>query len=355
MPMKMNRTGALVALCAAFLFGISTPFAKLLLEGVDAILLAGLLYFGAGIGLGLILMVRRLWHPSRPTNEAPLVRKDLPGLAGAVIFGGVLGPLLLMVGLQKTSAANASLLLNSEAVLTALLAWTVFREHFEKRIVWGMLAIVSGAIILSWTGRPEGNTGMGELLIALACLAWAVDNNVTRMISGGDPQIIACVKGLIAGAVNITIGLSHGSTLPSSSTLGLAALVGLMGYGLSLQLYVVALRHIGTARTGAYFSVAPFAGAAVALLLFRTPLTISFISAALLMALGVWLHLTERHVHEHIHENVAHEHKHMHEEHHQHQHGSEISLHEPHSHSHTHENLRHTHGHYPDLHHRHPH
>jgi drug/metabolite transporter (DMT)-like permease len=351
----MNRTGALVALTAAFLFGVSTPFAKVLLEGVDAILLAGLLYFGAGLGLGAILIVRRVWRRSGPSSEAPLIRKDLKWLAGAVIFGGVLGPLLLMVGLQKTSAANASLLLNSEAVLTAVLAWTVFREHFEKRIVWGMLAIVTGAAILSWTGRPEGSAGMGELLIALACLAWAVDNNVTRMISGGDPQIIACVKGLIAGAVNIAIGLSHGALLPSASTLGMAALVGGVGYGISLQLYVVGLRHIGTARTGAYFSVAPFAGAAVALLLFRTPLTVSFISAAALMALGVWLHLTERHVHEHVHENVVHEHKHLHDEHHQHSHGSDVSPDEPHSHLHTHETLRHRHTHFPDLHHRHPH
>jgi drug/metabolite transporter (DMT)-like permease len=351
----INRSGAYLALLAALLFGVSTPFAKILLEGVDAILLAGVLYLGAGLGLAFVLIVRRIWRRSRPTTEAPLVRKDLPWLVGAVIFGGVAGPLLLMVGLQKTSAANASLLLNSEAVLTAALAWTVFREHFEKRIVWGMLAIVTGAVILSWAGRPEGSAGTGELLIALACLAWAVDNNVTRMISGGDPQIIACVKGLIAGVVNITIGLAHGSQLPSGSTLGMAAVVGLVGYGISLQLYVVALRHIGTARTGAYFTVAPFAGAAVALLMFRTPLTVSFISAALLMALGVWLHLTERHVHEHIHEGIFHEHKHAHDEHHEHPHGHEISQREPHSHPHAHETLRHTHAHYPDLHHRHPH
>ena len=318
-------------------------------------LLAGLLYFGAGLGLGLILLVRRALRRSGPATEAPLVRKDLPWLAGAVISGGIAGPLLLMLGLQKTSAANASLLLNSEAVLTAVLAWTVFREHFERRIVWGMLAIVTGAVILSWAGRPEGSGGWGELLIALACLAWAVDNNVTRMISGGDPQIIACVKGLMAGIVNTTIGLLHGSTLPPASTLGMAAAVGLVGYGLSLQLYVVALRHIGTARTGAYFSVAPFAGTAVALLMFRTPLTVSFIVATFLMALGVWLHLTERHVHEHVHENAVHEHKHIHDEHHQHPHGPETPLHEPHSHPHTHQTLRHTHTHYPDMHHRHPH
>ena len=350
-----SRAGAYWALLAALLFGISTPFAKLLLEGVDAVLLAGLLYFGAGIGLGMMLIVRRLWRRSAPASEALLMRKDLPWLGSAVLFGGILGPLLLMMGLQKTAAANASLLLNSEAVLTAVLAWTVFRENFDRRILLGMIAIVVGAVVLSWGGRPEGSSGLGEVLIAAACLAWAVDNNVTRMISGGDPQIIACAKGLVAGLVNIGIGLLHGAAFPPAWTLGAAALVGLAGYGISLQLYVVALRHIGTARTGAYFSVAPFAGALLSLKMFDTQPSAALIAAAALMGVGVWLHLSERHEHEHAHNSMTHDHRHRHDEHHQHEHASEMPPATVHSHPHLHTAVTHHHPHYPDLHHRHPH
>ncbi len=350
---SINRTGAYSALLAAGLFGVSTPLAKVLLSRLDAILLAGLLYLGAGVGLAALLAARRLRQ--RTIIATSLSRRDLPWLAGAVLSGGVLGPLLLMVGLARTSAANASLLLNSEAVLTAILAWTVFREHFEQRIVWGMIAIVMGAVVLSWVGRPEGTSGIGELLIALACLAWAVDNNLTRMVSGGDSHIIACVKGLVAGGVNTAIGLLNGAAVPDMVVVFGAGLVGFFGYGLSLQLYIIALRQIGTARTGAYFSAAPFAGAAVALMIFQTPLTVAFLAAALLMALGVWLHLSERHEHHHLHEALYHEHPHVHDEHHQHEHDPSSVSSKAHTHPHQHDPLPHKHPHYPDIHHRHTH
>ncbi len=352
---QLNRNGAYLALTAAALFGVSTPLAKALLAGVDAVLLAGLLYLGAGVGLSALLFVRKARRKSAASREGALTRKDGPWLAVAVLAGGIVGPLLLMQGLVKTSAANASLLLNSEAVLTAVLAWTMFRENFDRRILLGMLAIVAGAVLLSWAGRPEGSSGIGEFLIATACLAWAIDNNVTRKISGGDPQVIAAVKGLAAGMITTGIAVSTGARLPSIGYLLGVGIVGFVGYGLSLQLYVLALRHIGAARTGAYFSVAPFAGAAVALLMFHTPLTAAFAAAAGLMGLGVWLHLSERHEHEHAHDVMLHEHRHVHDEHHRHAHDAGVAPSEPHSHTHRHDALQHKHPHYPDLHHRHGH
>jgi len=348
-----KHIGVYSAFLAAGLFGVSTPLAKVLLTRLDPLLLAGLLYLGAGVGLAAIVVTRHRNQPKSTVVSLP--RSDLPWLAGAVLSGGVVGPLLLMVGLARTSAANASLLLNSEAVLTTVLAWTVFREHFSQRIVWGMMAIVVGAVVLSWVGRPEGTSGVGELLIALACLAWAVDNNLTRMVSGGDSSVIACVKGLVAGGVNTAIGLLRGAALPDAWVVFGAGLVGFFGYGLSLQLFILALRHLGTARTGAYFSTAPFAGALVALMIFQTPLTLAFLAAALLMAFGVWLHLSERHEHEHTHQALYHDHHHVHDEHHQHEHDALSALSKAHSHPHQHRPLQHKHPHYPDIHHRHTH
>lgn len=354
---KMNsiRTGAYLGLAAALLFGASTPLAKSLLHEVDPGLLAGLLYLGAGFGLGGLQFGRRIVSGKRRTSEGALTKRDWPWLAGAVLAGGVVGPVLLMIGLQKTSAANASLMLNAEAVLTAVIAWTLFKENFDRRIMLGMVAIVAGAVILSWAGRPEGTSGLGELLIALACLSWAIDNNLTRNISAVDPKLTVMIKGVVAGLINCTIAISMGAKFPPLLYLLGAGLVGWLGYGVSLQLYVLALRHVGTARTGAYFSVAPFAGALISFVMFSTPLTVAYAIAAALMVLGVWLHLTEDHDHEHTHEEMWHDHKHVHDEHHQHDHEPGIDPREPHSHPHYHPVLTHKHPHYPDIHHRHSH
>jgi drug/metabolite transporter (DMT)-like permease len=188
-----------------------------------------------------------------------------------------------------------------------------------------------------------------------ACLAWAIDNNLTRRVSGGDAVMIAGTKGLVAGAVNLSLGLAHGAVLPAPALLASAATLGLLGYGISLVLFVVALRNLGTARTGAYFSVAPFFGAALALFVLRESPSAAFWVAAALMATGVWLHLTERHEHRHVHEPMEHSHPHVHDEHHQHEHGFAWDGQEPHVHPHAHRRLTHSHPHYPDLHHRHEH
>ena len=342
------------ALAAAALFGASTPLSKLLLGSVDPWLLAGLLYLGSGSGLSLwLLLASRL--TGKGSTEASLKRADLPWLAGAILFGGVAGPVLLMLGLSTTPAASASLLLNLEGVLTALLAWFVFKENFDRRIALGMAFITGGGVLLSWTGDTAAGVPWGALAIAGACLAWGIDNNLTRKVSGGNPVQIAAAKGVVAGGVNLGLALVAGSHLPAFPTVLAAGAVGLLGYGVSLTCFVLALRHLGTARTGAYFSLAPFVGALLSLAIFQDGLSIRFGIAAALMGVGVWLHLTERHEHAHRHEPMEHDHSHVHDEHHQHEHGPDDPPGEPHSHPHKHEAMTHSHVHYPDTHHRHEH
>jgi drug/metabolite transporter (DMT)-like permease len=267
----------------------------------------------------------------------------------------VAAPVLLLLGLATTPASTASLLLNLEGVLTAALAWFVFKESFDRRIALGMAAITAGGLLLSWTGRPEIGVPWGAIAIASACLAWGIDNNLTRRISAGDPVQIAALKGLAAGILNIAIALARGVSAPPMTLIPVAALLGFFGYGVSLTLFVLALRHIGAARTSAYFSLAPFVGAVGSVLLLSEPLSANLLAAAGIMAIGVWLHVTERHEHKHEHHRMEHEHLHVHDEHHQHAHRDGDPPGEPHSHVHEHQPLIHSHPHYPDIHHRHSH
>ena len=345
-----RRAGIVMALGAALLFGVSAPLAKLLLATAPPQLLAGLLYLGSGVGLGVVWLGRR-----GARKEAALTRRDLPWLASAIGFGGVLGPLLLMAGLAITPASSASLLLNLEGVFTATLAWFVFHEHFDRRIALGMALIVAGGATLSWEGRLGPAGIAGPLLIASATLCWGIDNNLTQKVSARDPVEIAMFKGLTAGAVNTTLALSLGARWPSLPHALAAGALGFASYGVSLVLFVLALRQLGTARTGAYFASAPFVGAAVSLIVFRERPAIALLIGASFMAVGVWLHLTEHHSHQHRHEAMEHEHLHVHDAHHQHTHGPDDPPGEPHSHRHRHEPLVHTHPHYPDIHHRHGH
>ncbi len=350
----MNRIGpgVLFALASALLFGASTPFAKLLLGGVDPWLLAGLLYLGAGMGLAGIEFGRGLFGIPRP--EAALARADIPWLAAAVVTGGVIGPVLLMFGLARTDAASASLLLTLEGLATMAIAWLVFHENAGRNVLAGAFAILAGAALLAWPGQGIAfNTG--GLLIAAACIAWAIDNNLTRKLSGSDPVEIAMVKGLAAGVVNLGLALAMGAQVPSLRLVAAAVAVGFLGYGTSLALFIMALRHLGAARTAAYFATAPFIGAVLAVAMLGEPVSATLILGGILMAAGLWLHLTERHQHEHAHERIAHEHRHAHDEHHRHAHSPQDPPGEPHSHRHVHVPLTHRHPHYPDLHHRHGH
>lgn len=333
---------------------MSTPIAKILVGVVSPLLLAALLYAGSGLGLALVLIGRRLWT-SRESSMSLPQRGEWIWLAGAIFFGGVCGPVALMYGLVTSAASTASLLLNLEAVFTVLLAWFLFRENFDRRVMLGMVSIVAGGLLLVWSPGEQSVASWGLALIALACLCWAIDNNLTRRVSTSDATLVAGLKGLVAGAVNLTLALLVGQTLPPVGVIGLAMAVGFIGYGVSLVLFVIALRHLGTARAGAYFSVGPFFGAVLAVLLQGDAVTLQLVAAGLLMATGVWLHLTERHGHLHAHEQQEHTHAHSHDEHHRHSHDFTWDGREPHTHPHVHTPLVHAHPHYPDVHHRHPH
>lgn len=345
----VRQPGVAAALGAALMFGAGTPLAKILLDSVSPWLLAGLLYLGSGFGLTLYRILSRA-----PAVKLP--RSEIHWLIGAIIAGGIVAPVLLMLGLAGMPASGASLLLNAEGVFTALLAWFVFKENFDRRIALGMVAILTGALLLSWPGEISFAGLWPSLAILGACFAWGIDNNLTRKVSLSDATWVASIKGLVAGVVNLMIALWLGATWPSISTVLSAMAVGLLAYGISLTLFVIALRHLGTARTGAYFSVAPFAGALIAVVLLGEPITTPLLLAGGLMALGVWLHLTESHHHRHAHEVLEHAHEHSHDDmHHDHVHEILLAPGERHTHKHQHDASLHTHPHFPDTHHRHTH
>ena len=343
----LRQPGVAAALGAALLFGAGTPLAKLLLAQASPWLLAGLLYLGSGLGLTAVRWLRR-------APAVRLSRAEWPWFAGAVLAGGVAGPVLLMLGLTGMPASGASLLLNAEGVFTALLAWLAFKENFDRRIALGMAAIALGAVVLSWPGEARFAGAWPALAVLGACLAWALDNNLTRKVSLADASWIAAVKGLAAGSINLALAFGLGATLPAAPVVAASLLVGFLAYGVSLTWFVLGLRHLGTARTGAYFCIAPFFGALLAVVLGET-VTVPLLLAGALMAVGIWLHLTERHSHEHTHEPLAHEHPHVHDAHHLHRHDPPVPPGTRHSHWHRHDVLTHTHPHFPDAHHRHPH
>lgn len=353
------QPGVAAALGSAVLFGAGAPLAKGLLDALSPWMLAGLLYLGSGVGLAIYRLIK---SGREGVRWPPLNTGEWKWLCAAIICGGGIAPVLLMWGLSAMPASKASLLLNAEAVLTALLAWFVFKENFDKRIAWGMCAIVAGAVLLSWPlhGATRGASGIDlfwpAFAVLLACLFWALDNNFTRKVALADASWIACVKGLSAGASNLTIAFALGSVLPAEKTLALALVTGLFAYGVSLTFFVIALRHLGTARAGAYFSTAPFVGAALSVIFLGDSMTWQLLLAAALMAFGIWLHLTEHHGHLHQHVPMVHLHEHSHAEldaHHAHSHIPAFAG--RHSHDHTHEALSHSHAHYPDSHHRHEH
>ncbi len=353
------QPGVAAALGSAVLFGAGAPLAKWLLDEISPWMLAGLLYLGSGVGLASYRLIKTdreqaLW-PQLNTGE-------WKWLAAAIICGGGIAPVLLMWGLSEMPASRVSLLLNAEVVLTAVLAWLVFKENFDKRIALGMGAIVGGAVLLSWPSHEAtiGASGIAlfwpTLAVLLACLFWALDNNFTRKVALVDASWIACVKGLSAGASNLILAFALGAVLPAGVMLALAMAVGLFAYGVSLTLFVIALRHLGTARAGAYFSTAPFVGAALSVIFLGDSVTWQLLLASAMMAVGIWLHLTEHHAHLHQHVPMVHIHEHSHaemDEH--HTHGHIPAFVGRHNHGHTHEALSHSHAHYPDSHHRHGH
>jgi len=344
------KRGALLGLSAAALFGVSTPFSKLLLGSVSPVLLAGLLYLGAAAGLWL----HRLLVP--PTNEPALKREDMPRIAGVVLAGGILGPSLMLIGLARVSALAGSLLLNLEAPFTVLIAVAAFREHLGRHAAAAAALVFGGAILLSLEPGELTGDSIGVALLAAACLCWAFDNNLTQRLSLRDPFAVVRVKTLVAGAFNAGLGLVvSGGTIPEARYVAGAMLLGSLSYGVSVVLDVYALRLVGAAREAAYFATAPFVGAFASLVVLGDSLSRLDAVAMILMGLGVTLLLRERHSHLHTHEPMEHEHLHVHDEHHGHEHQPGDPDGEPHSHRHSHGLLVHDHPHVSDAHHRHRH
>lgn len=348
--MNDSRRGVLLGFAAAVSFGVSAPLAKQLLDEMPPQLLAGVLYLGACVAL---LVARAL--RGRTAAESQLHRTDVPALAGLVVSGGVIAPVLLLFGLQRLSGAQGSLLLNLEGPVTLGLALVIFREHLDRRALAAAGAIFGGAALLSWADPSGVRDVLGVVLIAGACAMWALDNNLTQRLTVRDPYSIVIVKTGVAGLVNTLLAVALGVTRPSSVFVALALCLGAVSYGVSVLLDAYALRLLGAAKEAAIFGTAPFIGAAVAVLFFNDRLSSVEVSGAIAMAVGVALLLRERHRHAHRHLPLEHEHAHVHDVHHQHHHAAGTVATEPHAHPHRHTELVHAHEHSSDAHHRHGH
>ena len=357
---KLMRSGYLFtlknyrpALLAALFFGCIAPGSKLLSQDLPPQSMAGIMYFFAGLGLFVILLMRR----DIKVSFSRIQKADHKWFILATILGGISGPAFLTYGITHISGSSASLLLNLEAVFTSLIAWFIFREHFEKKIVYGMTLIVLGCLTL--TLNSSGDSGsdslLGFSLIGFACLSWGVDNNVTRNISHLDPVLVASFKGLIAGSSNLVLGYFLGERLALGIEILQIGVLGFLGIGVSLVAFIVSLGSIGTARTGAIFSTAPIIGSLLSILFLKESLSLPFSMALVLMAAGLWFHLSEDHGHKHTHKDLKHSHEHIHDDHHLHEHSVNDPKGEPHLHLHTHTLMTHTHAHFPDIHHQHDH
>jgi len=355
----MNRTQIypkIQALVAAVLFGFSAPVAKLLLDTVEPIPLAGFLYLGSGVGVLLFKGIQHLGSKLARV-EAGISKTDIPWLTGAVLAGGVAAPIVLMFNLRTTPAATASLLLNFEGAATALIAALVFKEAIGKRIWWAIASITGASILLSLDLSGEWGISLGAVGVLCTCALWGIDNNFTRNISAKDPLSIVTIKGIGAGLFSLILALILQNPFPKPVVALGGMLLGSLSFGISIALFILAMRDLGAARTSALFGTAPFVGALLSFLLFQEFPGVLFAISFSIMIVGSASLLGEKHAHKHIHAVIEHDHRHGHSDgHHAHDHGQgKISTGTVHSHPHNHEAIEHSHQHLPDTHHRHGH
>lgn len=346
----------LMALGAAILFGASAPVTKILLGQIEPIPLAAFLYLGSGIGLVVFQSINMILK-KQVLSEAPLKKPDLKWLLGAIIAGGVLAPIILLYSLKSTPASTASLLLNFETVATMLIAMLFFKEYAGRQVISAIVLITLASILLSWDFKNQWGISIGSLGIILACCCWGMDNNFTRNISLKNPFTIVTTKGIAAGSVSFTLALALGNQFPDIKIAVIAMVIGFFCYGLSIVLFVFAMRDLGSARTSALFGTAPFIGTLLSFVLLRDTVNKLYFFALPIMIFGAVLLLKENHEHEHKHKEIEHEHRHNHMDlHHTHEHDQEeIPRDQYHSHSHIHKEMEHAHAHSPDIHHRHEH
>jgi drug/metabolite transporter (DMT)-like permease len=343
-----NLPFILQALTAALFFGASAPIAKLLLgDDIAPIYLAAFLYLGSGTGTFLFRFTQRMQSKNA---EADIKSPDIKWLAGAIISGGILAPIILMISLQNTAASTASLLLNFEGVGTTVIALLFFREAIGRRAWTAIIVITLASIFLSTNFGSGWGMSLGALGIILACILWGVDNNFTRNISGKDPLAIVAWKGLVAGTFSFILAFFLGDQLPSLKIILGTLVLGFVSYGLSTMLFIRSMRGLGAARTSALYGTAPLAGVLLSIVIFGEFPSFFFIIAAILMIGGALLLINENHEHTHMHTALIHEHSHIHDSTHGHDDSKEV-----HSHEHEHPAEEHAHGHMPDIHHRHRH
>jgi drug/metabolite transporter (DMT)-like permease len=340
-----------LALLAAILYGISSPFSKLLLERLPPTLLAALLYLGAGIGMSLVQLARRA--SATTAREAKFARSDLPFIAGMIVLD-IAAPILLMLGLRASTAETASLLNNFEIVATSMVAMVFFREAIGRRL-WIAIGLISVAsAILSVPDPSRLALSPGALLVLGASVCWGMENNCTRMLSLKDPVQIVVLKGFGSGTGALVIAMFSGAWTFDVPYLLFALLLGFFAYGLGVYFYILAQRRLGAARTSTFYAAAPFIGVLLSWIILREAITPAFVIALLLMGLGAYFVVSEVHRHSHVHDPVVHEHKHTHDDgHHDHDHEPEIVG--EHTHVHSHDAVEHQHRHTPDMHHRHRH
>ena len=352
--LRSNRMPITFAFLAATLFGLSTPYAKLLVGNIPPVALAGLLYLGAFLGLGLYIVLRRVVSGQHVTSSSALRKADLPWLAGAILSGGILAPISLMVGLTLISGFSASLLLNMEGVATAIIATMLFRESLGRRLIIALVCVTAAGVLLSWDPSQGTWNIVGFMLLILAGIGWGLDNNLTRNICGRDPVQIALAKGGLAGSASLAIAIALGSNISIDAQIVWALVLGALSYGASLVFFVLALQGLGASRTGVFFSLGPFVGAVVSIFVLREWLGWVVLPALVLMTVGVLALVYERHSHEHGHEEITHAHIHTHGDS-SHDHCHTEPVREPHNHEHAHKAALHDHVHWPDIHHRHTH
>jgi drug/metabolite transporter (DMT)-like permease len=350
----LSKRPLVYVILSAVLFGLSAPFSKLLLGSIPSVMLAALLYLGAFMGLVSYSMIGKQIKGLNNSKAASLEKRDIPWLIGAIAAGGAAAPISLMLGLNLTSGFSASLLLNLEGICTAIIAVIIFRESAGRNLWWALLCMTAAGVMISWDPNQSKFNFLGPLLVVLATVCWGIDNNFTRQISEKNPVQITWIKGLAAGTISLSIALMLGNRIAFRVNILYALILGALSYGISLVLFIQALKGLGSSRTGAFFSMGPFIGALISLLVFRTQVEWLMIPAFLLMAIGIWLIVGERHAHAHAHAAVTHTHSHSHDElHHLHTHPQPIGG--THSHEHTHSELNHVHAHWPDTSHRHAH
>ncbi len=342
------------AILSATLFGLSTPFAKLLVSDIPPVALAGLLYLGAFLGLGAYYVLRQIVSGQHAPSRNAMRKSDLPWLAGAIISGGILAPISLMLGLTLISGFSASLLLNMEGVATAIIATMLFKERLGRRLIIALVCVTAAGVLLSWDPSQGTWNIVGFLLLILAGLGWGLDNNLTRNICGRDPVHIALAKGGLAGSASMALAIVLGFDISIDAQILWALVLGGLSYGASLVFFVLALQGLGASRTGIFYSLGPFVGAVVSILVLREWLGWVVLPALALMTIGVLALVYERHSHEHGHQEMAHTHIHTHRDP-SHDHCHSEPVREPHNHEHTHEAVVHDHVHWPDIHHRHTH